>query len=69
MIFGDVTPRFFGDIECEPVKWNQSFHKLKDNQVISNMVILGDIFNVLAKDVMYALGTGSTSTSVHPFDL
>ncbi len=31
--------------------------------------ILGDIFNVLHQDVVYALGTGSTSTGVHTFDL
>ncbi len=27
------------------------------------------LFNVLLQDVMYTLGTGGTSTSVHPFDL
>ena len=31
------------------------------------MVILGDIFNVLLQDVVF--GTGSTLTSIHPFDL
>ncbi len=33
------------------------------------MVILGHIFYVLLQNVVYALGTGSTSTGVHPFDL
>ncbi len=32
-------------------------------------VILGDIFYVLFQNVVYALGSGSTSTGVHPFDL
>ncbi len=31
--------------------------------------ILGDIFYVLLKNVVYALGTGRTSTGIHPFDL
>ncbi len=34
-----------------------------------HMVILGDIFYVLLQNVVYALGTGRTSTGIHPFDL
>ncbi len=33
------------------------------------MAILGDIFYVLFQNVVYALGTESTSIVVHPFDL
>ncbi len=36
---------------------------------LNNIVILGDIFYVLLQNVVYALGTRSTSTGVHPFDL
>ncbi len=36
---------------------------------VNNIVILGDIFYVLFQNVVYALGTGSTSTGIHPFDL
>ena len=30
MMFGDLTSWFFGDLEWEPEKWNQSCHKLKN---------------------------------------
>ena len=39
-----------------------------NHKVSNNIVILGDIFYVLLQNVVYALGTGSTSTGVHPFD-
>ena len=45
-------------------------HKLDINHKVSNnMVILRDVFYVLPHNVVYALGTGRTSTGIHPFDL
>ncbi len=45
-------------------------HRLDINHKVSNnMAILGDIFYILLQNVVYALGTGRTSTGVHPFDV